>query len=1097
MDTRSTFNILDHIEKLEQAKGKGRYVCPACQGNNFTIGKNGAYQCWSGCKNEDIREALAPRGERHQERRSSRVIPRQPKPPAPAPLPAQDKMVLARLPELPTDIPVKQHRLDRERGKIAEIIYRYDADREVNRIEWADSSKPKGYAKSVIPCHVDSEGQVKRGKGSQPWPLYREAEALLYGLGKWVVLPEGEPCVEVCRWLQLLGVTFQGSDWSESVIEKKLVELKTAGIAGILCLPDNDEPGTKKANKIAAAADIVGMPLVIIPPKALWSDMPHAGDIADWVKWGQEQGMEREDFVRKLEELFLAAAEQTEGQNQPEDNQDVKIPDNASGAADVIEVFCQTAFEAIYGYWPWICVNNVLHCWSQCQTYYKESPDVVERRRIAEFCNTYPVEHKTPGGAVYYKYSHATPEWVERVLKWVKIRLAIKPELADPPGLNCTNGVLELIWEGSTPSWLLVDHDPKIHFYTYEPQVKFDPSADPTHCERLLEVLDKPQQEIFLRTIAASLDLATVRQHKGRLVRAIFAKGHGNNGKDSLREIVARMYGNKGLTGATLNDFAQYDLGRKFPLSGLIHSRVNWASENASNVKLDEIQSLKAYITGDPLDSEQKGKDSQSYIPVGVPIFNINDCPRVQAVIEAIKSRYSVLLFNKTFKIGADPSKGEIEADPRFKYDPNFLQSEVLPAFLNRVLASLVNLMADGIDYSCTDGAMEDIQTQNSHLFQFCQDMRLQYDPTGKLTAGEIWLQLEQWYIDNGTLTYEETSTGKKKALWVDQARKGDANVRGANQVIARFQNLFPRTKRITITSGPEKNRMALLGIGFKAPDNPGNPDSPGNPTDNPDSPGNPTDNPTDNPPSNPDTPKNATEVSQLPYQASQLVSQLELPQVLLDKGLSESGKAGKPVSRSSEPTEINTNMNEPTENSDFIEADRANELPYLAYNPVIVSDTALQTALTTALPATQTGLPDALVEVLVVPVAVVTVGVGDCVADKSGRVSQVTGLAQGGFLTSTGDYVSRADIRSGVYTKVNPPTETVVLPSDEWDTPDNVEALTEWLNACESSEMLADVRKAYPQPQALKAACKGLDAFKVQQIAEWVVELNSQPENQ
>jgi putative DNA primase/helicase len=171
------------------------------------------------------------------------------------------------------------------------------------------------------------------------------------------------------------------------------------------------------------------------------------------------------------------------------------------------------------------------------------------------------VEHKAPSGEVYH--STATQHQVERVLKWVKIRLAIKPELADPPGINCTNGVLELTWVGSTPRWQLVEHEPKVHFYTYEPQVRFDPSADPTHCARLLEVLDKPQQEIFLR-IAASLDLATVRQHKGRLVRAILPRAR-NNGKDSLREVVSRMYGGKGMTAATLSDFAQYDTGRKFP----------------------------------------------------------------------------------------------------------------------------------------------------------------------------------------------------------------------------------------------------------------------------------------------------------------------------------------------------------------------------------------------------------------------------------------------------------------------------------------------------------------------------------------------------
>jgi len=310
MDTRSTFNILDHIEKLEQAKGKGRYVCPACQGNNFTIGKNGAYQCWSGCLNEDIREALAPWGERGKLLGSGRTIPRRVKSKSPKlmpPVPLPDKLVLAALPEPPTDIPQKQRRLDRERGETWELLYRYSKGQEVVRTESTDNSKSKGYAKTVIPYHLDSEGKFRKGKGSQPWPLYREDEALLYGVGKWVVLPEGEPCVEVCRWLQLVGVTFQGSDWSIETIADRLLMLHQAGIAGVLYLPDNDAPGREKALKVEAAA-AAGMPLLVIPPLALWDDMPEKGDIADWVKWGLEQGMNREDFIKQLERAFHGAA---------------------------------------------------------------------------------------------------------------------------------------------------------------------------------------------------------------------------------------------------------------------------------------------------------------------------------------------------------------------------------------------------------------------------------------------------------------------------------------------------------------------------------------------------------------------------------------------------------------------------------------------------------------------------------------------------------------------------------------------------------------------------------------------------------------------
>ena len=56
-----TFNILDHIDKLQPAKGNDRYICPVCGGNDLTIEiKTGKYQCWHGCECSDIREALSP-----------------------------------------------------------------------------------------------------------------------------------------------------------------------------------------------------------------------------------------------------------------------------------------------------------------------------------------------------------------------------------------------------------------------------------------------------------------------------------------------------------------------------------------------------------------------------------------------------------------------------------------------------------------------------------------------------------------------------------------------------------------------------------------------------------------------------------------------------------------------------------------------------------------------------------------------------------------------------------------------------------------------------------------------------------------------------
>ncbi|WP_224096009.1 DUF5906 domain-containing protein [Nostoc sp. MS1] len=99
------------------------------------------------------------------------------------------------------------------------------------------------------------------------------------------------------------------------------------------------------------------------------------------------------------------------------------------------------------------------------------------------------------------------------------------------------------------------------------------------------------------------------------MIKSLLCRGDGNNGKDTLREVVSLMYGKRGIISCTLADFAAYDEGRKFSLAKLVHSRVNWATENTNSDRLDKIQSLKAFIISEPLDSERKGVDSEEFTP--------------------------------------------------------------------------------------------------------------------------------------------------------------------------------------------------------------------------------------------------------------------------------------------------------------------------------------------------------------------------------------------------------------------------------------------------------------------------------------------------
>ncbi|MBD1921969.1 DUF3854 domain-containing protein [Microcoleus sp. FACHB-831] len=501
-------------------------------------------------------------------------------------------------------------------------------------------------------------------------------------------------------------------------------------------------------------------------------------------------------------------------------------------------VFTQTIVKMLYKddpQRPWICVGDKFYQWDG--TYYQEADFEEQEIKVTEFCNAYITFTKDGQPTAPY----ANPESFNKAIAWIKQRLRVPGRIINPPGINCTNGVLQLSWSGTAPfmvpTWKLVPHSPDM-YYIYAPGVEYNPDADTTHTDRMLECLDAPQRDIFLKTIAATLDLATVRKNKGRVVRGLLMKGLGSNGKDTLREAVKALYGNIGMTGCSLNDFKAYDNGRKFPLKKLVGSRVNWATENATVARLDALQSLKAFLTGDTLSCEGKGVDEVEYTPGGVGIFNCNDTPNLKAALEAITSRWGILTFNKTYKIGANPRLGEIEADPRFKYDGSFLQDKVLSAFLNYVLDALVRLMTEGIDYSCTIKDLLEIQAENSHLFQFCQDVRLGYVADCRTSAGELWERLKQWYEANGTLTYEEGSNGRRKSIWVDQAKSSDRNVKGPNQVIPRFQKLFPKAKRIVFEDG----RMGLSGIGFldippgdggnrRGGSNPNSPTTPSNPS--------------------------------------------------------------------------------------------------------------------------------------------------------------------------------------------------------------------------------------------------------------------------
>jgi len=177
-------------------------------------------------------------------------------------------------------------------------------------------------------------------------------------------------------------------------------------------------------------------------------------------------------------------------------------------------------------------------------------------------------------------------------------------------------------------------------------------------------------------------------------------------------------------------------MGRKFALAGIEGSICNWASENTAKVDLDNIQSLKQFITGDPIDIERKGKDSYEYKSNAIFFANCNKLPSITGGTAAIDDRYGILRFDKTYVRNASAAEGQLEADPRFKDDEKFILEQVAPAMLNKLLERLPLLLSEGIDYKATKDAMQKAQEESRHLWQFAREIGLEVQ-----SGGRVWVK--------------------------------------------------------------------------------------------------------------------------------------------------------------------------------------------------------------------------------------------------------------------------------------------------------------------------------------------------------------------
>lgn len=525
--------------------------------------------------------------------------------------------------------------------------------------------------------------------------------------------------------------------------------------------------------------------------------------------WGQaskeDNDIDELNNLENIEFINLDSFKELLKEHNPKAYQDI-IDDESTLLNNVVSLdgyrkkplvtFNQKAFNDLYEDQGYIVVDGQFYQWRG--NYYQKIDNGLELQRCREYCNSYAVRKDDKEGQTTLSYPFTSTKYVNDLFKWSQIGLTVAPDKLDQnTGINCKNGVLTIKWEHNKPIVKLETHDPKKHFFTSEPIITYDPNADTKYADQLLRCLDEKQLQILIRNLGAALDIPTVRKHKGRLIKILFCIGQGSNGKDSIREVISLIFGREQVANFSLNDFTDYDSGNKNSLAGLSKARINWASESGKTTRIDNSLSLKRFATGDSLIERYLFKDGVEYVPNAIALFNLNELPNLFGTGQAALDRFAPLMFRKSFVKAEDfdPTNPNHElADPRFKYDREFLINEVCPAFLNYMIKGLQDLMIEGIDYSCTETALEQIQSSNNHLFDFISEAGWHEDPSAPpIRIGTLYEYLETWYLEEGILK----KGGFDQKTWLDPVKPSDRYIKGANQLFARLKEIFPNIRKV------------------------------------------------------------------------------------------------------------------------------------------------------------------------------------------------------------------------------------------------------------------------------------------------------------
>jgi hypothetical protein len=251
-----TFSILDFLDQLEPSKEKGKFICPACNGNDFSVNKTtGAYSCWhdtSPAHRAEIRDTLAPMVRWEKPRREPGYY----------------------------TFPYKN-----TTGQEVVIVHRDDSSG--SKEIWQDFP-------SIEKNSTNHKSQLQEVKANVLPYKYEEAIAESDKTGLPIIVVEGELTCQAVWAIGLPSITFLGGskqyrtngDYSSLFKNRKLV-----------LAPDRDEQGVAFMKEVEA--DNPGASWLYADPRSWeWRNLPSGNglDLSDYI----EEGATKDDLIASI-----------------------------------------------------------------------------------------------------------------------------------------------------------------------------------------------------------------------------------------------------------------------------------------------------------------------------------------------------------------------------------------------------------------------------------------------------------------------------------------------------------------------------------------------------------------------------------------------------------------------------------------------------------------------------------------------------------------------------------------------------------------------------------------------------------------------------